>query len=356
MAKGRRLKIVEVSGTYERMGNKLGSACKREVRSMLEEAKGVIKRRSLDWEKALAGAAKHMPFVEEYNPDQVEFMKGYSKGSGISLSELTILFCLDEKMLCTDVMVNGEVTDNGSVYSAHTEDWTVKSQEFLTLVKAKPKGRPSSLVMTHGGLEWITGLNSAGISLTGNSLYMNDTRVGVPKLMVAPKILASKTLGDALAAATPAHRASSYNNNIAHSTGELYAVEGSATDFAVLYQNDGYLVHSNHYVHPRMAKYEDVFGKIGARTMENSASTVIRYNRAMRLIRSQLGDVSIDSLAGILRDHVNYPDSICRHARKSDPEHERCKTTYAIIMDLTSKTMHLCVGNPCEEEFKPYRL
>jgi isopenicillin-N N-acyltransferase-like protein len=322
---------------------------------MITEAKESIKRRSMDWGKALVGAGKHVPFVEEYNPDQLAFIRGFAKGSGIPFEELFVLNCLDEKGLCTDVMVNGEVTDDGSVYSAHTEDWTVKSQEFLVLVKAKPKGGPTALVMTHAGLEWITGMNSAGISLTGNSLYMNDIRVGVPKLMIAPKVLASKTIGAALAAATPPHRASSYNNNIGHSSGELYNVEGSATDFAVLYPKDGYLVHANHYLHPRMEKYETAFGGPGVRTLEGS-STVVRYHRAQRLVRSQLGDITLDSLTEILRDHVNYPESICRHPSKSDPEHDRCKTTYAMVMDLTKKKMHLCIGNPCEGEFKPYSL
>ena len=185
----------------------------------------------------LASAGKYLPFVEEYSPEQVEFIKGYSKGAGIPFDELFTLFCMDEKLLCINVMVNGEVTD-----------------------------------------------------------------------------------------------------------------------FAVLYQAEGYLVHANHYVHQRMAQYEDVFGGLGARSIEGAASTIIRYHRALSLIRSQLRDVTKDSLAEALRGHLNRPNSICRHEDKGDPGHERCKTTYAIIMALTRKTMHLCVGNPCEGEFKPYKL
>ncbi|MDH3364974.1 MAG: C45 family peptidase [Thermoplasmata archaeon] len=355
MIEERRLKTVEVSGTYESMGSELGSACKPEVQSMLSEAKDILSRKSLPWDRALLMAGRHASFVMEYNPNQLSFLNGYSKGSGLSFDELFLLFCLDEKGLCTDVMVNQQATDDESVFSAHTEDWSVKSEEFLVLVKAKPKNGPAILVMTHAGLEWITGINSAGISATGNSLYQSDVRFGVPKLMVAPKILASETLGDALGAATPAHRASSYNNNICHSSGEMYCVEGSATDFALMYPENGYLVHTNHYIHPAMAQYETAFGVVGAKTLANS-STITRYHRARRLVRASLGSITADTLMELLRDHFNYPASICRHPLKEEAEHDRCKTTYATVIDLTRKKMLLCVGNPCEGEFKSYSL
>lgn len=355
MAKGR-LKIVEVSGSYENMGSKVGSACKREVRDMLAEARDSLKRRRLVWEKARASAGKHLPFAEDYSKDQVEFVRGYAKGSGVPFEDLFLMFCLDEKGLCTDIMVNGDATADGGVYSAHTEDWTESSEGHLVMVKAKPKGKPSLMVMTLGGLEWIGGLNSAGLTITGNSLYQNDTRVGVPKLFVAPQVLASETPGMALSAATPGHRASSFNNNITHSSGEMYCVEGTATDFAVLYPDDGYLVHANHYLHPRLTKYETAFGGEGARTIADASSTVVRYHRALRLVRSQLGEVTKESLMEIMRDHVSRPGSICRHVRKDEAPHERSKTTFAVVLDPVNQKMHLCLGNPCEGEFKEYSL
>ncbi len=344
-----------MSGSYAAMGAKAGSACKPEVRRMIAEAKDSVKRRSLVWETARVNAGKHLPFIEGYDPPQLEYIRGYAKGSGVPFEDLLLRFCLDEKGLCTDIMVNGDATADGGVYSAHTEDWTSSSQENLVLLKAKPKGRPSVLVMTLGGLEWICGVNSAGITLTGNSLYPNDTRVGIPKLMIAPKLLASETPGDALSAATPEHRASSYNNNITHSSGERYCVEGTATDFAILYPDDGYLVHANHYVHPRLASYETAFGE-GARSIPGASSTIVRYHRAMRLIRSQLGDVTKESLMEVMRDHVNRPASICRHELGDVPEHDRTKTTFALVLDPVKKRMHLCVGNPCEGEFVEHKL
>ena len=347
---------MEASGTYEAMGRTLGSACKEEADRMMSDAMASFERGSRDWGRALKSSGKLVPFVEEYHPEMISFTKAYAEGAGLSFEEVFVLFCLDEKGLCTDVMVSDDVTEDGNVYAAHTEDWTVVSQDFIVLVRAKPKNRPAVLVMTHAGLEWITGINSAGISISGNSLYQNDVRVGVPKLMVAPKVLASETLGEALAASTPPHRASSYCNNICHSSGEMYCIEGSATDFAALYPDDGFLVHTNHYLHPKMAKYEDHFGGPGQRTLDGCSGSVIRYHRAKRMVKASIGTVTLDTLSGIMRDHVNHPDSICSHPLKDATEHDRCKTTYATVMNLSEKRMHICVGNPCEGEFVPYSL
>jgi len=350
MAKNAKLKTVKVSGSYDRIGREAGKACKQQVRGMIKEAEGIISRLGLDWSKASSRAAKHLPYVAEYNPDFVEFVKGYSAGSGVSLDDLFVLFGLDEKGLCTDVAVNQEATADGGVYSAHTEDWTPKSQEFVTLLRCKPKNGPDIMVVTLGGLEWICGINSSGLSLTGNSLYHNDVRIGIPKLTMAHKILASKSIGDAMAAATPANRASSYCNNICHSSGEMYSVEGSATDFAALYPQQGYLVHTNHYLHPSMLKYESVFGSEGNRCIEQSSSTLVRYHRALRLTRSQLGSITQDTLSSILSDHVGRPGSICRHEEKHLPAHERTKTTFAVIFDLKKLSVRLWMGNPCKGE------
>ena len=92
------------------------------------------------------------------------------------------------------------------------------------------------------------------------------------------------------------------------------------------------------------------------RTIAGASSTVVRYHRALRLIRSQVGEVTKESLMDIMRDHVNRPGSICRHAQKDLPAHEQTKTTFAVVLDPVEKSMHLCLGNPCEGEFKEHRL
>jgi isopenicillin-N N-acyltransferase-like protein len=185
------------------------------------------------------------------------------------------------------------------------------------------------------------GYNSAGISLTGNQVDSTDMRVGVPRLLLVRKILAARTIGQAIDAAILKERASDYNQVITDRNGEIYSIEGSATDYAPLYSTEGYLVHTNHYLAPWMRKFE--FDPQGI------TSSIVRYNRGVRLLKNNRGRITVDLLKQFLSDHVNYPGSICRHGNY-------VKTTFSVIINLTTGTMLLARGNPCEVKYNEYKL
>jgi len=347
---------IEVSGSDYDMGVQVGKKCRQVILRRLAESRRRLEGSRISWEQAIERSQGYIPYSEEYNSGYVEFVKGFSKGSGQRFEDLFVLLVEGEKGLCTDVAVNQQGTADGSVLHAHSEDWRPSEEKNYVLLRARPRGKPSCLVLTLGGLEWVDGMNSAGLTLTGNAVYPNDTRIGVPNLMVAHRIIACRRLGEAIAAAASPHRASSLNNNICHSSGELYSIEASATDFAAINGIDGYIVHANHYMHPRMARYESLFGNEGNRSLKDGTSSVVRYNRALRLMKSQFGEITVESLKAILRDHVNRPGSICRHLDVGVPQNEKYKTNIALVLDATNLTMHLCVGNPCVGKFVEYRL
>ena len=350
-------RIVEVSGSHYDMGFKLGKRCKDLAKSMIEDVRIRVKATGLTWDRAVSNARKHLSFAENFDPDYVEWIRGYAEGSVFKFEDLFVYFCQGaDKGLCTDIAVNNDVTSDGSVLSAHTEDWYPLDEKHVVLIRGKPKGEPAFLAVTLGGLQIDCGLNSAGISVTQNLLVQSDVRIGVPKEFVARRILASKTIGDAMCAALPEGRGSSYNNNLCDSSGEIYSLEGSATDFCALYAHEGYLVHTNHYLSPKMAKYEATFQKTSGNSPGAGVDSIIRYNRALRLLKRELGKVTVASLIGIHSDHVNYPNSICRHIDKSVPPLEQCKTIFSIIIDVTHLKASICHGNPCAGKYKEYKL
>jgi isopenicillin-N N-acyltransferase-like protein len=79
-------------------------------------------------------------------------------------------------------------------------------------------------------------------------------------------------------------------------------------------------------------------------------------NRARRLLQAALGQVTVDNLQALLRDHVNYPDSICVHEDPADPPYEREMTLVSLVMDLTQRTLWAAPGPPCESEYLAYSL
>lgn len=189
-----RLPFVRASGSYYDMGLEVWHQCKHIAKSMLEKAEAGMSWKGISRDQATARARDCLPYAEEFDPKYIKFLEGYAKGSGVPFGDIFVLLCQDEKGLCTDVSVNGDATSDGSVLSAHTEDWIPSDEAHLVLLNAMPEGEPSFLVMSLGGFELVSGLNSAGICFSGNSLEQNELRVGIPKMCVARRIITSRAI------------------------------------------------------------------------------------------------------------------------------------------------------------------
>lgn len=350
------LRVIDVSGTSRSMGEALGDACSDLVGRMLSSTKAHLKTKGMDTAKGRTLASKFLPYAEEYDPEYVEFLKGYAEAAEVSFTDLFVHFCLDEKGFCTDIAVNGDATSDGSVLSAHTEDWSTDFEGHVVLVRGRPTTGPRYIALSLCGAEVDCGMNSEGISFTGNSLYPNDMRVGVPKMFTSRRILASRSMGEAFDAAFPPKRASSYNHNFCHKSGEMFSVEGSATDFAVIPGEEGWLVHTNHYISERMQARESIFSTPSGCSPGSAPSTLLRYHRARRLLRCRLGDVSTGDLKAMMEDHFNYPLSICCHVEKDAKPEDRYATIFSVIFDLGRASVHVCSGNPCSSEYTEYPL
>jgi isopenicillin-N N-acyltransferase-like protein len=243
--------------------------------------------------------------------------------------------------------VNGDRTADGHVLVAHNEDWLPEDEDDVYVVHAAPDDEPPWLAMTYGGLLANIGFNAEGIAQCCDSVYPNDSRIGIPRVIVSRAVLAAQTLGDAIRCALAPKRAAGYNHLLVHETGELYSVEVSARRFGIVYGEDGWLAHTNHYLSQNMQAIED--------EPDELISTRLRYFRTLRLLkRTELH--TIKSLQTIQRDHLNFPNSICNHSDQSIDPLDREMTVCALIMDLTTRAMHVAWGNPCANQYHTYYL
>jgi len=349
LAKAARLQVVEVSGKPYDMGRQAGRKCAPKARAYRKTIAESIKYYTgMSWEHAVGQSKLYLPYAKEFYPDYIEELEGYADGAGIAFQEAFTLCC--HELLsplgfkgCTDVVASDEVTSDGKVLVGHNEDWDAQCLPMVVLLRAKPSKKPAFISTSYAGLVPSTGMNDKGICLTGNALSPNDTRVGIPKLFPVRKVLEARRIGEALQWAMPKERASSYNNICSDRNGEIYSLEGSATDCAWIYAFDGYLVHTNHYTAEKMERFEsDPSGVTCSR---------VRFNRAVRLIERQLGDVTVDSLMSLFRDHVNRPDSICRHRDPSVHVLDSSETIFSVIYEPKRLTVHACKGHPCEGKY-----
>jgi isopenicillin-N N-acyltransferase-like protein len=282
-------------------------------------------------------------------PHYIEELEGIAEASELPFEEIFLAICeeLWEPAAwhagtptltrgCTDLAARGQATADGSILVAHNNDLPPETEENLVVLKVKAGDEPEFLAVSVGGLGFSAGFNAAGISMTGNAVSCSDIRPGVPRLLIARAILAARRLGEAMDACLLPLRASNYNNVIADTNGEVYSMEGSATDCEPIYIDENVMAHANHYVSQPMRKFEANRNYIGG--------SILRQNRAMRLLRENYGRLTPEVLQNLLADHANYPASICKHTGAT-------VTVFGIIIQLNKLRAWIGHGRPCETQW-----
>jgi isopenicillin-N N-acyltransferase-like protein len=357
-ARSNPIPLIAVGGSHLEIGRQIGESCAEKIRLHVENTRNLIEASydilELSWEGAQIQARKYIPFAEERYPLYVDEIRGIAEGAGVSFDAVAVINALEAVTMdalhlskCTTFAVNDKHTANGHVLVAHNEDWLPEDEDCVYLVHVSPNDEPPFLAMTYGGLIPNIGFNAYGIAQCCDTVYPNDSRIGIPRVIVSRAVLAAKTPGDAIRKALIPRRAAGYNHILAHESGEIYSVEVSARRFAILYADDGYLVHTNHYLDSSMREIED--------EPDELIETRIRYFRALRLLKDM--DLhTIHSLQAIQKDHVNFPNSVCNHIAESVKPLDREKTINALVIDLSTRSLCIAWGNPCIHPYNTYYL
>jgi isopenicillin-N N-acyltransferase-like protein len=295
-----------------------------------------------------------MLVAQECYPQYVEELTGIAEGANVSMDDVSVVNVMEaltddalQLTRCTSFAISDDCTANGHVLLAHNEDWVPEDEDDVYVIHATPKNECPFLAMTYGCWLPNVGFNAYGIAQLCDSVFPNDSRIGIPRVVVARAVLASKTPDQAIQSVLPAQRAAGYNHLLAHESGELYSVEVSARHFAILNGEDGYIVHTNHYLTPAMQEFErEPIGMI---------SSYVRYFRARRLVKRDEHH-TLETLQAIQRDHVNFSRAICNHSIDANDPLDRGKTINAMVIDLTAREMHIAWGNPCENPYHTFHL
>ncbi len=346
------LAFIRIKGTHKEIGLAIGREMRQAVHGQIEVYSKMMSKAQdveLTWSQAALQARKYLPFSEEFFPRYVEEMRGIAQGAGVDFDDVNTLNCMEAitsdalHLKCTSLAAGLEVTESGSsVLVAHNEDWIPADHPFTYVIQAEPGDEPAFLGLSYGALLPNLGFNAAGLAHVADSVFPNDVRLGIPRIVVTRAILGARTLGEAMQAALHRRRAAGYNHLIADQSGEIYNVEVAATAFDTLYAADNWSAHTNHYTSPIMQPYED--------NPDQLINSRVRLNRARHLIKGRLGKLTVADFQTILSDHVNYPSSICAHNDFCVSPFDCSVTIASIIIDMAAHTLWVCWGNPCEPD------
>jgi len=352
------LDVIRVSGGPRDRGYQYGVACKKEIQQAIE-AHLSFYRRYCNLAKAslLRLAGKYMPPIKNYSPEIAEEIAGISEGAERSRDEILLLAAYWEILYkyslglgCTAIGVSGCITANGEAFVAQNNDEALEpwGEAFSRLVHVTPDHGPDFVSYTYPGFPGQMGVNSKGIALCVNALVTDEHRIGVPFQIITREVLQQESIGDAIGAVTRAKRASSGNFLVADENGEIYDVETTPNHYECFYSNKC-MVHTNHFLSTKLGVRRDVL-------LENLIDTIIRYNRMSRILQETSEDIGVEKLMEAFKDHVNYPNSICRHINTRQAAKDQLKTADCMIYSPTRRTMWLARGNPCQTEFQTFCL
>lgn len=357
MEKGHQ-RVVSCSGSPIDRGSQYGKDSKDLINRLVQSHYSFYARNfHMDKDQVLREAKKYIPFIENYSPEIAEEIRGTAEGAEVSLQELVMVIAFPEMYYprlfqhCTAFAVGGQATVDGEIYVGQNEDEALDpwlNGECAVLVAIKRKDGPDVLTYTYAGVPSMKGMNSAGIAMCINAITCEQSELGVPSLVVTREVLYQRTIGDAIDAIVRAPRADSLNYVIADSNGELYDIEATPKDYDQIY-SDRMIVHANHFLSQRMKIEKDM-------VKNSSANTYFRFNRMRRLLEAEAGKIDLKFLVSVLRDHVNYPKSICRHPSPTDPERFQGKTLDSIIWVPAKKEAWLAKDPPCQAKFFQYGI
>lgn len=348
--------VLRVTGSHHEVGGRIGAACAETMRRAAAfEGEPIPEGRTRAEQLSLADRYREVTYAAY--PWYRDELEGAAEAAGVD--PLALFACVVEEIWyepyarrlagrCTDVVAVPPSTRDDHVLVAHNNDMPRSYQDALVAFEIGVDGEPTVFAVGNG--VWLScGWNDAGISMTGNELAPLDERVGVPREVQFRSMLRQPTLDRALGEALRHDRASSYNQVLVTSGGEVIDVEGSATDAELSTADEhGQLVHTNHYVCPSMVRYEG-----DPRYAERSARRLARAAELLEL--AEPASITAEGLRALLSDHEGEPDALCRHPERV-PGSGPSATAFWWIADLTEMRVLFGRGNPCDSIAQEHRF
>jgi isopenicillin-N N-acyltransferase-like protein len=340
--------------------------------------------------EVLRRAGLYLRVIEQCAPQYAEAMRGVAEGARIELLEIAALNARYELIYseetrkaltadptpqplpsvergasppslgegsgersdgCTSFVLLPSKTANGHLIVGENWDWIPDIRGLI--LKIREPGVPEILCFTEAGIVGgKIGLNAAGLGLAINGLNSekdNWALLAKPFHVRCWEILRCPDFEQALRVVTEGERSVSANFLIAQAPDRALDLETAPTGVSRLLPRDGWLAHTNHFIDLRSAGL--------TRNIHTSKrpSTEQRLARAQHLLRTN-SQLSLEKASEILRDHDDYPYSICRHPNESFPPEERYQSVVSVVMDLTEKSLAIASGPPCQHEYRTLKL
>ena len=347
-----RYREIQVEGNCLQMGQQIGEEAREEVRGFAHIAlERVNKTISVSRENALEACRNSFPFVQQYSPHLLDELRGIEASSGVSIEKLMLLqmrnqLLPDADAGCTSFSIAPQASSSGGALVGQNWDNDPALDPFTIVLTRRPSSAPDTMTLTQAGLIAYIGLNDRGIGVCMNTLPAPSRRVGVPHYFVLRAIYEGTSLDEAAQAVRGAHRAIPANLILSTPQGPA-DFEITVENLHILPDQAGRIVHTNHCLHPDLARINDEFPEL--------IQSHPRKLRLERLFGEAERPLAIERIKTALKDHEDFPRSICRHVN-DHPTNGFWTSVFSVIVEADAGRMQISRGNPCEAPYENYRL
>lgn len=301
-------------GEIANLGDLVGSRIERDWPTLREEIEAIAAGAKVDARALLAANARTEIFAGAMRPE------------------------------CSAIGILPEATPDRSTILAQNWDWHPDLARSRVLWRVVETDGSWFLTLTEAGLLAKIGLNSRGLGVCLNILSSSlDGGVGGQPIHVLLRAILQfcGDLSQALVILLNAEATASSCFNLGFAAGDhgaLASVELSPAGAEVLWPDDAWLLHTNHFLRP-VPGGED-------RMRREWPDTLVRLDELRRRMKHDR-PASMGEVEGMLQSHFDGPIAICCH----DPENMRYidqqATLASIILDLKSRRLLITDGAPC---------
>ena len=346
-----RYRHIEVSGSHFEIGRQIGESLKEELKGFVETSwDRIAQTLKLRRETVLSVIHQSTQFVRNWAPDLLDELSGTAQSSGLSVDDLMFLqirnqLTADMDSGCTSFSLRKEQQQISLIGQNWDNDPAL--DPFTVVLTRRPSNKPAFMTVTQAGLIAYIGMSEAGMAACLNSLPAPARAVGVPHYFTLRRVFEGQSLKHAVSVISDATRAIPANIMLSTPDGPAN-LEVTIDDVKVLRpEAEDVLLHTNHCLHPDLASMNSQFPEL--------IQSRPRLERMSQLLKTGVSCANMESLKSALKDHTEFPRSVCRHAN-DDPGHGYWKTVFSVIMSVEAREMHIARGNPCEAPYEVYGL
>jgi len=310
------VRIVHLSGTPYEMGFQHGKLLENEIKVLLNYffvIKGKVFGRTPEEVARGAGIMKgHIP--DRY----MEEMKGIADGAGVDFKKVvyTNVFLdvvsaawVNALPQCSNFAMFPEITKDSNVIHGRNLDWSKDenlSKANTVFIYTPKDGVP------HISMSWpsmagtLTGMNSEQITMGEMTSVSSEATLDAMPIMIQLRMLLekSKNLDDAFNILADNPRTTGYNVLVTDGkAGSGFIAEMTADNIMRIDPVDGFLVHTNHFVLPKMIEGQKKYIYLYMKGKKDDS--FYRYERLTQLIQGHAGEVTAQDAIEFLGDKMD---------------------------------------------------